>query len=141
MAARLPWDERPHEFLFHYTYRWRAEAISRTSEFVVGHTPHPRHGTGMFATDIRPGQLPLDEVLRILFNDARPAEILDAVIVVRRDLSVFKAVDQNQFLWSARPTSPEEPGLDLVGLMVGYGQRGVGREYLFPRWVWELWPC
>jgi hypothetical protein len=138
MAPRLPWDEHPHAFLFHYTLPSQAEAIFRTSEFIVGYTPHARHGTGMFATDIRPGQLPVQEILRILFNGVRPPVTLDGVIVLRRDPNIFNVVDKNQFLWPSLPTDPGQPGLDLVGLMVGYGKRGVGREYLFPRWVWEL---
>lgn len=132
----MPWDDRPLDYLFHYTYRARMEQIYDTAVFVVGATPHPRHGTGLFATDIRPGELPLDEVLRVLFNEERPATILDALIVLRRDLSIFEHVERHEFLWKARPTGEGEPGLSLVGLMVGYGQRGVGLEYLFPPWIW-----
>ena len=116
-----PWEVSEHRFLFHYAPVENALAIAHQRRFVVG--PGQDFGTGMYATDIAPGELPDRELLEILFAEARSSQDVDGVVVMTRHPALsFDEVASRVWLHRAERGAI----VDLSVALVGAGERVAG---------------
>lgn len=112
--SRLAWNRSDAPFWFHYTTRTAAEAITLEEEYLVLVARKP---SGLYVTDVQPGALEDDELLRALFDGTREVERVQAAAVLADDSALqLKKVGRNAWVHEA----PKGSSVSLEGIAVGF---------------------
>lgn len=127
--AKPVWRQRGEHFLFHYSTSDSAMAIARSGLYVVSDRRHERHGSGMFLTTIKPGEMSRDDICNVLFIYQRDPSTLDGVVVVRWDDQLLATRPAGRRA-RVHPAAPRVE-IDLVPVLVGYGLYTANDEWVF----------
>jgi hypothetical protein len=122
----MPVWERGVRVKFHYTQPDFAELILAEQTYRVS-AREGRAGHGLYVTSARPGSMPDEDLLSLLFTRPRPALFVGGVVVLRDDAFSWERYEPRKFVYRTEPAAI----LDLSMVLVGVGARRRGN------WLWS----
>ena len=111
---------------FHYTQPDFAELILSEQTYRVSQQPG-KAGHGLYVTSARPGSMPDDALLSMLFGRERPKMFIEGVVAIRNDAFAWELYQPRKYVYRAAPGAVLDLSLVLVG--IGARRRGI--------WLWS----
>ena len=127
---KLAWNRLPGPYWFHYTTPFAASAIVQERAYIVGKSRPP----GLYVTDVQPGALEEDELVRELFDGDYVIERVQAAVVLHDDPALpLKRVARSAY-YHARAS---EETIELDGIVVGRAFKQEGLWH-YDRALWDF---
>jgi hypothetical protein len=131
--AKPFWERSGVHAWFHYPTPELAARIGREQVYRAQEGGHQLRGPGLFVTNIAPGALPDDELLKLLFALQRPVSSIEGVVVLDTEGGLaFEQYGRGKWHHPAVP----ETVIDLGGLLIGFGVR-IDGQWLFSRSIFS----
>ena len=127
---QLAWNRFPGPYWFHYTNVYASTVIVQERAYKVGKsTPH-----GLYVTDLQPGTLEDEELVRELFDGEFVIERVQAAVVLHDDSTLpFERVERSAYFYAAA----EGKIIDLDGIVVGRAFKKDGLWH-YDRALWDF---
>jgi hypothetical protein len=111
---------------FHYTQPDFAELILAEQTYRVSARAGSA-GHGLYVTSARPGSMPDEALLGLLFTRPRPTLFIEGVVALRDDAFAWQRYEPRKYVYRTAPAA----ALDLSLVLIGIGARRRGT------WLWS----